>query len=1338
MGDTPAPVRVVSVQPFRPTFLDVPGEPVVPWNRWHAMFEDYLLAVDFPVATEQLPRKAALLRASLGIEGYRVMTSLMQDPREPYDQLVQHLTTHFDRRPSLIFERAVFTRRVQSGAETVAQFVTELREKAAKCGFAAAQVDERVRDQMVAWLYEPKMRERLLQEPDNSTLEHMVQLATTLERSAQEGPALGETKQAAVGRVGSSGAGRRDHRAANTTVTCFNCGREGHRPKSPQCPAMGKTCSKCNKLNHFAKVCKSRAEYGKDKVKHADKSRLTNVKTVGMVSASGELKYVNCLLNGTRVKLVIDLGAKVSLISNSVYSQFFSHIQLRQAEIRLVSYDGSDIEALGCIRCSVQYYNTTLPNFTFHVTMGNSVMGVDLFDALGFRVRDPREVCISSVQSAVSLQQYPELLKSFGQITGYQHRPTVDLSVTPVKQAIRRLPLALRDEVAADIQRQLQMGLIEKADTPSRWLSNIVPIRKPDKKLRVCLDLTAVNRAIVPEVYPLPTMEELTSRLAGSTIFSKIDLRWGYLQVQLAEDSRYLTTFIVPDLGVFRYTRLCFGICSGPSAFQQIVKDITKGLDGCVNLLDDILVHSKDRAEHDKRLRAVLQRLSDHHATVNEDKTVLGADTVDFDGLRFSANGVSPIDSHTAAIRDMQPPANAKMLRSWLGATGYYMRFVPHYADIVEPLRQLLHKDAVWNWSPQCQIACNAVIDKIISATSLAHFNVSASTVVTTDASAVAIAGCLSQVINGEERPVAFASRALSPAERNYSATEREALAGLWACEKWHFYLYGRKFLLQTDHQALQTLFTAPGKGHRPLRLHRWADRLLQYNFDIKYRSGERIAMADYLSRMTVLGQLDDGHNSERDTLATISTIFGSTDLPVLLSHELQTATTNDVELQAVLQRVSEGWKARTTLAAELRPYHDVRETLSTSDDHLLMKDCVVVVPAALRRRVLELAHEGHPGIVKMKQRCRSAVWWPGMNADVESYVRHCVPCAVSGKAVRATPAPLQPIPYPPHVWHTIAIDIFGEVNWAPAHQRFLIVLYDLHSKWPEVATCSHATTDAIITFLKDTFYRHGLCNHIISDNGPQFRSAEFAEFLEAHGIQHNRTAVYNPSANPVERFNKVLKESLTVACAQSAPFLPSIKKILANYRSLPHITTGESPAHLMYGRQMRMPLDCLVTATPTQSASPAVQARVQSAQNTSKAYADHTRHAKPVNIRVGDFVRTLRPFRKHKLDAKWSAPKEVVRVNNTTLTLADGRSWNVRKCILHVAPEPPDFVIDVGGNTAQPPLDQLAQPPADNDAQHQQPPLTPPSTPLRTAIPDHLVRRGTRIRRQRVPYSPP
>ena len=251
----------VSVQPFKPAFLDTPGEPVIPWGRWLSMFEDYLLAVDFPTAAEFAGRKAALLRASLGVEGYRIYVSLVADSKEAFDDAVQHLAAHFELRPSLIYERAVFTRRVQSSTESVGQFVAELRELASKCGFDADQLEERVRDQFVAWLYDAKMRERLLQEADTSTLQHMVQLASTLERSSREGPALGERQP--VNRVNARG--RRSSTSSSTSAStsssrvCFNCGGDGHLPKSPQCPAVGKKCRKCGKLDHFAKVCKGKS-----------------------------------------------------------------------------------------------------------------------------------------------------------------------------------------------------------------------------------------------------------------------------------------------------------------------------------------------------------------------------------------------------------------------------------------------------------------------------------------------------------------------------------------------------------------------------------------------------------------------------------------------------------------------------------------------------------------------------------------------------------------------------------------------------------------------------------------------------------------------------------------------------------------------------------------------------------------------------------------------------------------------------------------------------------------------------------------------------------------------
>lgn len=254
--------------------------------------------------------------------------------------------------------------------------------------------------------------------------------------------------------------------------------------------------------------------------------------------------------------------------------------------------------------------------------------------------------------------------------------------------------------------------------------------------------------------------------------------------------------------------------------------------------------------------------------------------------------------------------------------------------------------------------------------------------------------------------------------------------------------------------------------------------------------------MADYLSRMAT----DTRDTTELRTV-TVSSIFGSDDLPVVLEAELQAATAKDSLLQMVLKYVQEGWCPRATLPAELKAYYDVRDSLSITDDHLLTKGSVVVVPDALRARMLMLAHECHLGILRMKQHCRTTVWWPGLNTAIERHVRHCVACAVSGKSLGPTTPSLQPLDYLLRTWNTVTTDIFNEVKWAPTHQQYLVVLVDLHSKWREVAACGAVTSSSVISVLTDLFCCHGLPDRLISDNGPQFVSAEFEQFLTSHGI---------------------------------------------------------------------------------------------------------------------------------------------------------------------------------------------------------------------------------------------
>ena len=469
---------------------------------------------------------------------------------------------------------------------------------------------------------------------------------------------------------------------------------------------------------------------------------------------------------------------------------------------------------------SVQYESNTLPRFCFHVSAeGKSIMGVDLFDALGFKVFDSVGKYIAMVSSdvdpdkrtTVQLANYPKLTRDFGCIKGYQHKPMIDSTVQPVRQGLRRLPLALRDEVSTELKRMLDMDLIEKIDA-SPWISNLVLVRKKDKTLRVCTDMTNVNRSIIPEYFPLATLEELTSQLAGAKIFSKLDLKWGYLQVSLAPETRYLTAFVCHE-GVFQSKRLVFGMCSAPSAFTRIIQHILAGIEGVVNLLDDILVYGSSLEEHDKRLKAVLERLELHEVVLNITKCLFGVRSIEFDGHLITDMGVRPLSSNVDGLRKLTAPVDAKQLKSFISAAGFYMRFIPHFAEIVERLRCLLRQGVEWEWTKEHHEAFSSVLDAITSATILAHFNPKAEIILTTDASAVALGACLRVRHNGQERPVAFASRVLSSTERNYSATEREALACIWGAEKWHFYLYGRKFTLRTDHQALKTLLLAPGKG---------------------------------------------------------------------------------------------------------------------------------------------------------------------------------------------------------------------------------------------------------------------------------------------------------------------------------------------------------------------------------------------------------------------------------------------------------------------------------------------------------------------------------------------
>ena len=359
-----------------------------------------------------------------------------------------------------------------------------------------------------------------------------------------------------------------------------------------------------------------------------------------------------------------------------------------------------------------------------------------------------------------------------------------------------------------------------------------------------------------------------------------------------------------------------------------------------------------------------------------------------------------------------------------------------------------------------------------------------------------------------------------------------------------------------------------------------------------------------------------------------------------------------------------------------------------------------LVAPLSLRNTLVKLTHEGHQGIVRTKQRLRDLYWWPGMDEQVNQQVKGCQLCQSCDKTATPAAAPLQPVPFPSQPWEKLAMDIVGPMEVAPWDCKYAITLTDYHSKWPEVAFTSTVTSDNVITFLTSVFSRFGNPSSIVTDNGSQFTSAEFAAFVKSRDIQHIRTSVYHPAANgAIERFHRVLKSCIQSAILERKPWKKSVNEFLQVYRSTSHSTTGISPCELLVGRKMRTRLNIL-PLLPFSKDDAALSRRVTAQQNKMRTYTDFRRGARTPTFREGDSVRVRKPTHVPKGHPRFTEPMRIQRkVGPATYLLQDGKKWHASRLTGSNAPARPvnsDYpVIDLP--TEEPPT--VLQPDVPHDA---------------------------------------
>ena len=489
------------------------------------------------------------------------------------------------------------------------------------------------------------------------------------------------------------------------------------------------------------------------------------------------------------VTLQVDTGATVSAMGLALARRLFKGSSLNRTSARLFGFGRHQLQVLGTLPALVTYRGrkANAEIFIINSEGEEAVMGLDLMKQLDISLRpsgaiDQLAVAHSSEVSARPPHQPdPGELCSLTTVRDYQHRIVLRPGAVPARHKLRRLPCSVRDEVGRELDRLQEEGVIEQVEA-SDWIHPMVVSRKKNGKLRLCVDLRDLNRQVVAGVHPLLTAEELQDQLRGN-VFTVLDLQSAYHQLELEPASRQLTTFLTHQ-GLRRFTRVPFGLVSAGAAFQRLLDDLLNGIPGCVHYMDDIAVVGGTQEEHDDRLRCVMAKLKEVNLTINKEKSVFSKDAFDFCGFKLSASGVRPMQSQIKAVTDAPPPENVKELRSFLGMCGWFLRFVPGYAETVRPLFQLLKKGTKFVWDDTASRAFNDIKLKIAASPTLRPFDQRLPTFVTSDGSGKGAGAVLTQLDrNGEENVVAFWSRKYTPAEQRYSVSELEALSAVQAVE---------------------------------------------------------------------------------------------------------------------------------------------------------------------------------------------------------------------------------------------------------------------------------------------------------------------------------------------------------------------------------------------------------------------------------------------------------------------------------------------------------------------------------------------------------------------------
>ncbi|CAI5646298.1 unnamed protein product [Oreochromis niloticus] len=780
---------------------------------------------------------------------------------------------------------------------------------------------------------------------------------------------------------------------------------------------------------------------------------------------------------------------------------------------------------------------------------------------------------------------------------------TIDTgSAQPIRLRPHRLPLSKRQVAEGKIHEMAAAGVIEPSNSP--WAAPVVLVGKKDGSPRFCVDFRRLNAVTKKDSYPLPRIDEALDYVSGSSWFSSLDLRSGYWQVELAPEARPKTAFTIGQ-GLWQFRVMPFGLCNAPATFERLMERVLVNIprSRCVVYLDDLLVHGGDFDSALSHLSEVFGAIRQAGLRLNPAKCRLLTRETTFLGHVISAQGIATDPAKVAAVRDWPTPSNVKELRSFLGLASYYRRFIKGFATTASPLHRLTDKGQPFGWSDACAAAFTQLKEALTRAPVLAYPDARQPFIVDTDASNVGVGAVLSQQDNAGERVVAYFSRTLGRAERNYCVTRRELLAVVLAVRHFRPYLHGCRFLLRTDHASLTWLLNFI---HPEGQVARWLEVLQGYDFEIQHRAGRQHGNADALSRRPCMAvecryclRQEERAQEALGVAAAQATASGGGWLPLTpqqLKRE-QEADATLVQVGAWLEAAQRpDWTGVSGQEPEVKAYYSQYNNLETHDGLLYRRwrapgqgrDLLqLLVPRSLRSQVLELVHgsvgAGHYGNAKTLRRLRGRFYWPGCQRDVELHVHCCDTCTAQKGPTQRSTAPLQQYLVGAPM-ERVGVDVLGPFPVTESGNRYVLVAMDYFTKWPEAyAVPDQSASTTAEKLVEEMFARFGVPAELHSDQGRNFESKVFGEICRRLGVEKTRTTPLHPQSDGlVERFNRTLATQLTILTSRhQRDWDRHLPLVLWSYRTAVQESSQCTPAALMFGRELRTPVDLVFGSPP-------------------------------------------------------------------------------------------------------------------------------------------------------------